>query len=168
MANSRTWNIQLADGGVAQVEIFGNRKVSINGSEAVKLKDLLNKEESSIFEKGYDLPLGNGEVAKYYIQNLKTALTYNGIDIDTGKEHTPFKVPGWLYVFFVLYCVDFFAFLGGALGGILYVCAISLGYNICKKPELKTSSKVLFNTLIYIAATVIGIVVAVAVSLALN
>ena len=153
---SRTWNIQLANGGFAQVEIFGNRKVSINGREATKLKEFHNKKESSFFEKVYDIPLSLTETAKFYVQNFSSALTYKGIDLDTGEERRSFKPPFWFYIFCVLYIVEFSALLGGALGGFLYGAAATLGFNVCRKQNYKTVSKVMLNVLIFFVTTLIS------------
>ena len=159
---TQTWNVTTVNGVTTRVDINAGKvvnsgKISINGGEEADLNAFLNPQESNKLENVYDIPLPDGEMVKLYRDNFGATLTYMGKDVLTGEEYTKAKVPGWLWVFLVIYVVEFLTMFNGALGGVLYACAFFIGYGICRKKNLSTGAKVGLNILILVLATLIAI-----------
>ena len=156
---AKVWNFNKADGSQVVIELIKNRRVSVNGGEEIALKNIKSG-ESNFAMKVFDIPVGDDEVAKLCVANKKI-LTYNGVDVETGKPYGPMKFPGWTYVFVVLYVINFFVVAGGAIGACLSMCGATLSARISGDNSMATGLRVTLCILLYVGFTIVGLAAAI-------
>ena len=166
MAQDREWFFNTFDCAPMKVSLVNNRFVSVNNGPQIKLKDI-KAVESNFAERVFNIPLGNGEIAKLCVRN-KQVLVYNGRNVETGEEYKTIKLPNWVYVFVALYVVNFFLILGGALGGATSAIGAYASANISADDKRPTLTKVLFCIGLYVVITAVSLLLAIAASAALK
>ncbi|WP_027208334.1 hypothetical protein [Butyrivibrio hungatei] len=158
MAKTREWLFNTSTGMPVRVTLNKNKLVSVNGSPETKVM-ALKSPESNFAERVFDIPLGNGEIAKLCVRN-KQVLVYNGRNVETGEEYKTIQLPKWVYVFVVLYIVNFFVLLGGALGGATSAIGAYASANISADEKRNTLTKVLFCVLLYLGISIVSFLLA--------
>lgn len=155
------WNVKLDEFSQCNV-VLDNNKISINHADPVKLGKFSNK--GNILERHYAIPLGSQNAVLYIgSQNDgRPVLTLNGIDQATGQPYEPVKIPGWIWVFNVLYIINFIMLVGGALGGATWTACAYLSARIATGKNQSTAVKVLVCVGLYIGTSIIGLVLALA------
>jgi len=166
MAKTREWLFNTFEGAPIRVTLIKNRIVSVNGGPETKLTTY-KAPEGNFAEKVFDIPLGNGEIAKLCLSN-KQILTYNGRDVETGQTYTAMVLPKWVYVFVTLYVVNFFAILGGALGGATSAIGAFLSARISSDENKSTGKRVILCILLYLGITAASLVLALVAASALK
>lgn len=155
-AKEKIWNITVED--VPYKIEFSKNKVSVNGSEPIKVGKI--QKESHAFDTKYFIPVGN-KVAELHIRPMaEPVLSYEGRNCETGEIYAPIPFPKWGWVFVVLHAINFFLFVGGAIGGALLAILLWLTSGIAmdeKKPEL---TRVLQCLGIWLGATVLEFIFA--------
>lgn len=151
------WNVNVGEGSGYHV-ILEKNKLTINDDEPVKLTSF--KSKSSMLGVSYEVPLGS-QTAILYLYNGKPTLTLNGRDCKTGEPYEPAKMPVWGWVFVVLYVVNFFLIIGGAIGGAISAGFAAISAGISANTKLSTVARVLICVGIYIAVTVVSLIIAV-------
>lgn len=160
MAKVKTWNFNTTDGTSVEVSLRKNTWISVNGGEEVHAKKIKNKEDSNAFETVFDIALPNGEVAKLFCSTTQKHLVYNGKDVNTGEAYEVEKIPGWEWVFIVLYIVNFALILGGALGAVVNLFAAAASVRIATRSKKSTGMKVLLSILLFVGVLVLSLLVA--------
>ena len=89
-------------------------------------------------------------------------------NVETGEEYTTIQLPKWVYVFVVLYIVNFFLILGGALGGATSAIGAYASANISADDKRPTSTKVLFCIGLYVVISAVSLLLAIAAHSALQ
>ncbi|MCR5415870.1 MAG: hypothetical protein K6E79_03640 [Pseudobutyrivibrio sp.] len=159
MAKTKIWNFFKADGTPVNVTLNKNRFVSVNGGPEMKL-NTLKAPEGSFAEKVFNVPVGNGEYAKLCVKNNQV-LTYNGFNVETGEAYTPMELPKWAYVFVVLYVMNFFLVIGGAIGGAISAGFAFLTATIASDRKMSTGLRVFLCILLYIGVTIGSLFIAI-------
>lgn len=143
------WNVEI-DGIPYKIELAKN-KITINDGESIPLSKFKNK--SKVIYNEFNIPVAGKEMV-LYSGVTGTVLTMDGRDCATGKEYIAPVMPKWAWIFVVLYAVNFFLLIGGAIGG-----AISAGFawmTISVASSRQTTGKKFFICLgIYIGITII-------------
>ena len=160
MANIRNWNFSTTDGMPVAISLRKNSWLSVNGSQEVKIKTIKNSADSNYFESVFDVALPNGEIAQLFSSTTQKHLVYNGRDVVTGEECTVASIPAWAWVFVVLYAINFFAVLGGALGGVVNIFAIIFTIQIATRSKKSTGVKILLNVLLFIGVVILSLLIA--------
>ncbi|WP_029231677.1 hypothetical protein [Butyrivibrio sp. VCB2006] len=160
MAKVISWEFNTADGTPVEINLRRNTWVSVNGGEEVNARTIKNKAESNIFENVLDIALPNNEIAKLFVSTTKKHMVYNGRDVNTGEEYAAAPIPGWAWIFVVLYAFNFLAVLGGALGGMVNLFAAALSIQIATRCKKSTGVKVLLSALLFVAVAAISLVIA--------
>lgn len=168
MAKTREWNIITETGESIRVTLE-KKQIIVNGNTPIALKTAKST-ESSILETVYDIPLGNGEIAKLCIGTFdgKYVLVYNGTDVETGLEHKIADVPKWIFIFVALYVINFFVVLGGALGGAIAMAALAASARIAANQEKSKAFRYIMCILIYVGVTIVSLIIAFGVGSLLN
>lgn len=166
MAKTKEWLFNTSTGMPVRVTLVKNKLVSVNGSPETKVM-AFKSHESNFAERVFNIPLGNGEIAKLCVRN-KQVLVYNGRNVETGEEYKTIKLPNWVYVFVALYVVNFFLILGGALGGATSAIGAYASANISADDKRPTLTKVLFCIGLYVVITAVSLLLAIAASAALK
>ena len=135
MANKREWNFTEGENSY-NVTFEKNKLISVNGSEPVKIAKLKSK-ESNILEAVYDVDLGDGKIAKLCMRK---------------KEFT--------LVFEVLYIVNFFVVMGGALGACVSLIGAVVSATIASNKKMNGVVKVICCIALYAVLTVVSFFVA--------
>ena len=151
------WNLNV-EGNIYNIA-FDKNKVFINGNKVKRLKTVKG---STVIEHGYELALGN-QSAVLWVPSFRgenPVLTYNGINVLTGQGHELKKIPGWIYVFAVLYIIDFVVLLGGALGGALNFAMYAFTNKIAVDTKKSPATRVVLCTVFYIVVTVVELIIA--------
>lgn len=154
---SEEWNVNVGEGQGYHV-ILEKSKLTINDDEPVKLTKF--KSKSGMLGVSYEVPLGL-QTAILYLYNGKATLTLNGVDCKTGQPYEPAKMPAWGWVFVVLYVVNFFLIIGGAIGGAISAGFAAISATVSANTKLSTVARVLICVGIYIAVTVVSLIIAV-------
>ena len=160
MAKTKTWNFSTTDGTPIEISLRKNTWITVNGGEEVNAKTIKNSADSNIFEAVFDIALPNGEIAKMFSSTTQKHLVYNGRDVVTGEEYTVAPIPAWTWVFVVLYAINFFVFLGGALGGVVNLFAIIFTVQIATRSKKSTGVKILLNVLLFVGVVILSLVIA--------
>ncbi len=161
-APSGNWS--FADGtGMTNTISLSKNKVSVNGGEEIKLTKLPRDKKSNMLETIYNVGLASGEVAQLHIKNKKAFVTMNGKNVETGDTYEPSSIPKWSYVFLVLYIINFFLFVGGAVGGAVAGIAIFANASIAADKKKSTLVRVLLCSAVYIVITIVEIAIAYAI-----
>lgn len=149
--------------------VYENGKVSINYGEAIKVGKLKTHKNNAL-EHSYEIELG-AQTAILYVSNsrkIKPVLTVNGINCATGQVYEEVKIPGWNWVFVVLYVINFFVLIGGALGGAVWCACALFSARISADKTKTTGIKVLLCIALYMASSAVGFVVALGLAMALG
>lgn len=151
------WNVSV-EGNVCNVR-FEKNKIFVNGN---RIKNFKKAKGSSVVETGYELALGNQTAVIWApaFRGEEPVLTLNGINVLTGQMHELKKIPGWIYVFAVLYIVDFILLLGGALGGALNFAMYAFTNKIAVDTKKSPATRVVLCTVFYIVVTVVELIIA--------
>ena len=165
-APTGNWNYTDSQGMSHSVDLAKN-KVSIDGGEPVKISKLKGK-GSNMLETIYQIPNETGDDVKMCFKGKAPVLTCNGINVETGEAYTPTKLPGWIWVFYVLYIVNWFLIMGGALGGAANAGGAFICSTIAANTKMKTVAKVFACIGVYVGFTIVEVIIAVAISSALN
>lgn len=151
------WNVNLGDFSYCNV-VFENNKISINHGEMTKLGKFKSL-KGNLLEKPYEIPL-NGQNAILYLSGGKPILTLDGIDCATGQPYEPIKIPGWNWVFYVLYIINFIILIGGALGGAAWTGCAYLSARIASDQKKSMAVRVLLCVALYIGTSIVGLILA--------
>lgn len=143
------WSINV-DETPYEIQLQRN-KISINNQEAMPLRKLQKK--MHLFETEYYFPIGAKQATLHCSSLGKATLVVDGRDCLTGNEYVPIKVPAWAWIFVVLHCINYFLFIGGAIGVALDLILITVTANISADKSKNIGIRVLLCTAVYIAAT---------------
>lgn len=132
---------------------FSARQVTVMPGTSYRWKDLTKG--GHFYERSYQVPFPNGNLVVYMDMMGKRSLSLNGIDPVTGLKREPMKLPEWSWAFFVLYIINFFVLIGGALGAIMNIGFASATINVASDSTKKTSTRVLQCIAIYAAVTIL-------------
>jgi hypothetical protein len=158
MANKREWNFTEGEN-TYNVVFEKNKLISVNGSEPVKIAKLKSK-ESNILEAVYDVDLGDGKVAKLCMRKKEFTLVYDGKNVENGQPYEIINVPKWAFVFEVLYIVNFFLIMGGAVGACVSLIGAVVSATIASNKKMNNVAKILACVALYAVLTVISFFVA--------
>lgn len=162
MALSGDWNYTDSTGVSHSVELLKNR-VTVDGGEPVKINKLRGK-GSNMLETVYEIPNGTGDDVKLYFRNKNITLVCNGINVQTGETYEPVNIPGWIWVFYILFIVDFFLIIGGAVGGCIFAGGAALCSTVASSRKMKGAGKVFACIGIYAGFTIVSLIIAVLIS----
>jgi len=166
MALAGNWNYTDSQGMSHTIELSKN-KVTVDGGEPVKLNKLKGK-GSNMLETVYQIPSQTGDDVKLYFKNKNITCVCNGTDVDTGEAYEPVKMPGWIWVFYVLFIINFFVVMGGALGACVQAGGAALCSTVAANKKMNGVAKVFACIGIYIGFTVVALVVALGISGLIN
>ena len=158
MANKREWNFTEGEN-TYNVTFEKNKFISVNGSEPVKIAKIKSK-ESNILEAVYDVDLGDGKIAKLCMRKKEFTLVYDGKNVESGQPYEITNVPKWAFVFEVLYIVNFFLIMGGALGACVSLIGAVVSATIASNKKMNGVVKVVLCIGLYAVLTVISYFVA--------
>ena len=158
MAKEKTWSFQTADGTPVQVTLRKNRWISVNGDAEMNIKTLKDSVDSNIFENAFNIPLPNGETAKFFA-GMGQKVVYQGKDVETGLDYEAASIPKWTYVFFVLFVVNWFFIMGGALGALASLFGAYGVYYVAARTDKGTGVKVGLSALVYVGVTILSLVI---------
>ncbi|MBR4357190.1 MAG: hypothetical protein IKQ00_04625 [Butyrivibrio sp.] len=156
MAQDREWFFNTFDCAPMKVSLVNNRFVSVNNGPQIKLKDI-KAVESNFAERVFDVPLGNGEIAKLCIMN-KQILTYNGRNVETGQKYSPLELPDWVFIFVALYVLNFIFILQGALGGAFAALGAVITSKFAGDKYKSTGKKVILSVLLLLGISSVSLV----------
>ena len=163
---STTWT--FSDGtGIMHTLVYSKNKVSYDGCEPIKIGKLKSK-GSNMVETVYSIPNMEGNSLLLCLKGKAPVLACNGINVETGEAYTPTKLPGWIWVFYVLFIVNWFLFIGGAIGGAANGGGALLCSTIAGNNKMKTVAKVFACIGIYVGFTIVEAILAVAIVSASN
>ncbi|SEW19691.1 hypothetical protein SAMN05216413_1525 [Ruminococcaceae bacterium KH2T8] len=165
-APTGNWNYTDSMGMTHSVDLAKN-KVSIDGGEPIKIAKLKAK-GSNMVETIYQIPNETGDDVKLCFKGKYPVLACNGINVETGEAYTPTKLPGWIWVFYVLFIANWFLFIGGAIGGAANGGGALLCSTIAGNNKMKTVAKVFACIGIYVGFTIVEAILAVAIVSASN
>lgn len=165
-APAGNWNFTDSMGMSHTVTLEKN-KVSVDGGEPVKINKYRSK-ESNMIVSVFQIPNGQGDDLKLCIKGKEPVLARNGINVATGEEYAPDKMPGWIWVFYILFIIEFFLVIGGAIGGALngggaFICA-----GIAVNKKMNGVAKFFACLGVFVVFTVIEVILAIAITGALN
>ena len=158
MANKREWNFTEGENSY-NVTFEKNKLISVNGSEPVKIAKLKSK-ESNILEAVYDVDLGDGKIAKLCMRKKEFTLVYDGKNVENGQPYEITNVPKWAFVFEVLYIVNFFVVMGGALGACVSLIGAVVSATIASNKKMNGVVKVICCIALYAVLTAVSFFVA--------
>ncbi len=159
MAVQGNWNY-VDPNGVWHNLTLEKSKVSIDGGAPFRINKY-RAPGGNMVESVFQIPNEHNCDLKINIRAGKAILTHNGIDVQTGRTYTPPKMPGWIWVFYVLFIAEFFLIVGGAVGGGIFGSAAFICSGLAVNDKMKTSTKILACIGVLIGFTAIGILVAV-------
>lgn len=152
----KPWKV-VVDGKQYEVKAKGYKLV-VNG-EKHKLKNLMSKKDG--MWRVYELPLGGGKKAEYYVNSWVggAKLVMDGVDCATGKPFTAKNPPKWAYIFLVIHLLYIFFLIGGALGVMMAFFGIMATISVSSNDNLPVAVRILLNIgiLIAFAAADLGI-----------
>lgn len=163
MAKELSWNAE-SQGTTHQIK-FSKNMLYIDAMEGKKLKEFQSKKINGHTE--YAVPV-NGDTFYFYV-NPYTApvLAHNGLDCKTNEPFVPTKPPKWVWVFWILYIINFIFICGGALGGAMNVGGACLTAGIAMNRKKSTTANIFTCLGIWLAFTAIEVIVALTVTKAL-
>ncbi len=156
-----SWNVQI--NGVVYLVEYMKGSVYINGGEAFKLRSLERKRKFMVPRCDYIVPLAGKELTLIIGQIDGVVLLMDGIDLKTGQPYQSPKLPGWTWVFYVLYLVNIFLILGGALGALINATVATITTSVANNKKMSTGKRVAICIAMYVVATAIEFWVAVSV-----
>ena len=155
----KMWTVEV-DGLQYKVELRKN-KIFVNDEKMKKLKKVKG---SNIVECGYIIPLGSKETVMYVtnnsIKNTDARFTIDGVDVSTNEPYEMAQTPKWLMVFLVLYIVDFFVCMGGAVGAVSNLLFYYAATRIAMDDKKSNTSRIIQNVLLWVGATALELFVA--------
>lgn len=160
-AKQYLWNVEIDE--IPYKIEYVKGKVSINNGEAVSLNKF--RHNSKLGSSEIFIPVGDKELVMYS-GNFGVVLTKDGKNCLTGEPFTPPVMPKWVWVFVVLYAIDFFALLGGLLGGAINFGAFGLTTTIASSAKT-TGKKLALCIGLYVILTVLEFVIALVITNAL-
>ena len=156
MAKTREWLFNTSTGMPVRVTLNKNKLVSVNGSPETKVM-ALKSPESNFAERVFDIPLGNGEIAKLCVRN-KQVLVYNGRNVETGQKYSPLELPDWVYIFVALYVLNFIFILQGILGGAFAALGAVITSKFAGDNYKSTGKKVILSVLLLLGISSVSLV----------
>ncbi|MCR4694130.1 MAG: hypothetical protein K5773_02265 [Pseudobutyrivibrio sp.] len=157
MAISKNWSVAV--GGQNYDIALEKNRLSVNGQEPVKISKLKSK-DSNMLQSVYDVMLGE-TLAKLVVTNKDARFVVDGKDVETNEDFDFITLPKWVYVFYVLCVVDFFAVVGGAIGGALYLTTAVFISRTAASKKMSNGGKIAACIGIYLAATLLGLAFAI-------
>ena len=154
----KEWHIDV-DGIIYDV-VFEKKKVSINCETPIPLIKY-KKFKGGMLESGFEIPLGNKLAVLWQRGNGVDGpvLTMDGRNVENGEVYEPIVVPKWIWVFNVLYIINFFLVIGGALGGALNAGFAYITASVAANKKKSTITRVLICTGIYLGITAVSVVI---------
>lgn len=157
------WDVQVGEN-VHHIE-FKKNKISIDGAEPQKLKEFQITRVTGFQQVSIHV---DTEVLTLYISTFgEYALVQNGIDLATGQPYDATPLPKWVWVFWILFIVDFFGLVGGALGAVINFLGAAAVTKIISKHEDSTGKRVTLSILAWLGISVIELIIALVISGAL-
>lgn len=166
MAVSQNWTYTDSQGISHTVELNKN-KISVDGEKPVNINKYKTN-ESNMVESLFLLPSNGSDVVMLAVKGKVYTLLLNGKNVETGEEYQPVQIPKWIWVFYILFIVNFFVVMGGALGAVVQCLGASLCSTVAANSKMSTTAKVLACVGIYIGFTVLCLVIAVSFGLAVG
>ena len=157
-----SWNVQI--NGVMYLVEYTRGSIYINGGEAYKLRSLERKKKFWIPKTTYTVPLAGKELTLVISQLDGVVLLMDGIDMRTGQQYQAPKLPGWTVVFYVLYIVNLFGVLGGALGALINMSMAVATTSVANSKKMSSGKKLAICIAMYVTTTVLDFVIAIAVT----
>ena len=127
------WNVQID--GVQYLVEYMKGSIFINGGEAFKLRSL---ERTGTLRKdkqlSYTVPLAGKELNLVISAVSGISLIMDGMDLGTYPDGAGAnqKAPAWIVVFYVLYFIEYWGIMGGAIGGLLLGTAAVVTFMVAK------------------------------------
>lgn len=142
------WNVQID--GVQYLVEYMKGSIFINGGEAFKLRSL---ERTGTLRKdkqlSYTVPLAGKELNLVISAVSGISLIMDGMDLGTYPE----------VVFYVLYFIEYWGIMGGAIGGLLLGTAAVVTFMVAKSEKLSTGVKLVICIALYVVATALELVI---------
>ncbi|MBQ4271608.1 MAG: hypothetical protein II718_07255 [Clostridiales bacterium] len=165
-APAGNWNFTDSMGMSHTVTLEKN-KISIDGSDPVKINKYRSK-ESNMIVSVYQIPNNQGDDLKLCIKGNEPVLAINGINVSTGEKYAPDKMPGWIWVFYILFIIEFFLIMGGAIGGAINAGGAFICSGIAVNRKMNGVAKFFACLGVFVLFTVIDVVLAIVITGALN
>lgn len=85
----------------------------------------------------------------------------DGMDLGTYPDGAGAnqKAPAWIVVFYVLYFIDYWGIMGGAIGGLLLGTEVVVTFMVAKSEKLSTGMKLVICIALYVVATALELVI---------
>lgn len=154
------WNVQID--GVQYLVEYMKGSIFINGGEAFKLRSL---ERTGTLRKdkqlSYTVPLAGKELNLVISAVSGISLIMDGMDLETYPDGAGAnqKAPAWIVVFYVLYFIEYWGIMGGAIGGLLLGTAAVVTFMVAKSEKLSTGVKLVICIALYVVATALELVI---------
>ena len=158
------WDVQVG-GNVHHVE-FKRNKISIDGAEPQKLKTFQITKVTGF--RQVSIPVDTDVLTLYISTFGDYALVQNGIDLATGQPYDAAPLPKWVWVFWILFIVDFVAIMGGALGGCVNMLGAAAVTKIIANHKDSVGKRVTLSILVWLLLSIVEFLAAFAISGALN
>ena len=156
MGKQLVWNVESQ--GLMHQVILHKNKISVDGNEPVKLKDLNAQKVNKVW--AYTIPLGTMDSCTLYRSSYTgDSLVQNGIDCKTGQPYVEEKLPKWVWIFWILYILDFALIIQGAIGGALNAGEAAFTGTIALQRNLSTAAKVILSTVFWFVITILEIII---------
>lgn len=143
------WNVQID--GVQYLVEYMKGSIFINGGEAFKLRSL---ERTGTLRKdkqlSYTVPLAGKELNLVISAVSGISLIMDGMDLGTYPDGV---------VFYVLYFIEYWGIMGGAIGGLLLGTAAVVTFMVAKSEKLSTGVKLVICIALYVVATALELVI---------
>ena len=150
------WDVQVGEN-THHIE-FKKNKISIDGAAPQKLKEFQITRVTGFQQ--VSIPVDT-EVLTLYISTFgEYALVQNGIDLATGEPYDATPLPKWVWVFWILFIVDFAVVMGGALGAVFNFLGAGAVTKIVSKHEESKSKRAILATLTWFGITVAEAIIA--------
>ncbi|MBO4637058.1 MAG: hypothetical protein J5685_07920 [Clostridiales bacterium] len=153
--------------GMSHTVTLEKNKVSIDGSDPVKISKYRSK-ESNMIVSVYQIPNDQGDDLKLCIKGKEPVLARNGINVATGEKYAPEKMPGWIWVFYILFIAEFFLVMGGALGGVFNGSGAFVCSAVAVNKKMNGVARFFVCLGVFIAFSVLEVILAIAINGALN
>ena len=165
-APAGNWNFTDSMGMSHSVALEKN-KISIDGGEPVKINKYRSK-ESNMIVSVYQIPNNQGDDLKLCIKGKEPVLAVNGVNVATGENYAPDKMPGWIWVFYILFIIEFFLVMGGAIGGAINAGGAFFCSAIAVGKKMNGVAKFFACLGVFIAVSVVEVILAIVITGALN
>lgn len=162
------WQIQRNMAGMYKIDgvqylvEYMKGSIFINGGEAFKLRSL---ERTGTLRKdkqlSYTVPLAGKELNLVISAVSGISLIMDGMDLGTYPDGAGAnqKAPAWIVVFYVLYFIEYWGIMGGAIGGLLLGTAAVVTFMVAKSEKLSTGVKLVICIALYVVATALELVI---------